>query len=289
MVCWLLTGLTAKADDPNAADRAAIASRATAYVEAFHKGDADALAAFWTPEGDYIHLSGRVIKGRAALAAEFKQLFAEAKGLKLRVDIQSLRFPTADTAVEDGVTSVMSDESPVPSRARYTNYLIKIDGKWMIESVRELPYQEPNNYEYLRSLEWIVGEWVEDTTSPHASRALFDWSADQNYILCLRAVSVKDIMLDNGSQRIGWDPANKVIRSWSFEADGGFGHGVWQRSGDNTWTVKNAATLRSGSTLTSTNTITRVDIDNVTWQATEQKLDGQPIADSPVIKMKRVK
>ena len=29
------------------------------------------------------------------------------------------------------------------------------------------------------------------------------------------------------TQRIGWDPAAKQIRSWEFDSEGGFGEGTW--------------------------------------------------------------
>ena len=52
------------AADPDPEQIAAINKTAEAFVEAFHKGDAKALAAFWTPDGDYVDENGRVLKGR---------------------------------------------------------------------------------------------------------------------------------------------------------------------------------------------------------------------------------
>ena len=49
------------------AQQAAIHNTAAAFIEAFHKGDAKALAAFWTPDGDYIDDTGRVLTGREAI------------------------------------------------------------------------------------------------------------------------------------------------------------------------------------------------------------------------------
>src|SRR5262245_16141976 len=48
--------------DPN--DQTAIAKKAEAFVEAFHKGDAKAVAAFWVVDGDYTDQAGRHLKGR---------------------------------------------------------------------------------------------------------------------------------------------------------------------------------------------------------------------------------
>jgi hypothetical protein len=41
--------------------------------------------------------------------------------------------------------------------------------------------------------------------------------------------------------------------------------------------------------MISAGTITRVDQDTITWQATNQAVDGAAIPDSPVITMRRVR
>lgn len=278
----------AGADAAAAERQAAITKTAQAFVEAFGKGDAEALAAFWTPEGDYRDLDGRVLKGRKAIAADYADFFAENKGLTLRIEVSSVRFPTPDTAIEDGVTSVLSPQGDPPSRANYTNFLVKRDGRWLLSSVRESPYIPPGNYEHLRPLEWVIGEWADDVKEGHVGKVAFEWTPDQNYILETRAVEVKGMPLDNGSQRIGWDPAAKLIRSWNFESDGGFGEGTWTKEGDQ-WVVKMNSVLQSGSRMTGTVTVTRIDPDTITWQGKDQQLDGKAIPDTPVIKMKRIK
>src|SRR5258708_25613759 len=84
--------------DPKIAE---ITKTAEAFVEAFHKGDAKAIAAFWTPDGDFINENSRVLKGRQAIDDSFAQLFAANKGLKVRIDIASMRFPAPDLAIEE--------------------------------------------------------------------------------------------------------------------------------------------------------------------------------------------
>ena len=76
---------------------AAITKTAEAFVEAFQKGDAKAVASFWTPDGDYVDPTGRVLNGRPAIEKDFADLFAQNKGLKLRIEVASLKFPTLDT------------------------------------------------------------------------------------------------------------------------------------------------------------------------------------------------
>lgn len=268
-------------------DRAAIEKMANAFVEAFGKGDSKALSEFWAPDGDYIDPDGRVLKGRAAIAADFADLFAASKGLAARIEVASLRFPTPDTAIEDGVTSVLSPEGGMPSRTRYTNTLVKLDGRWLLSSCREAPYVPPTNADNLRPLAWLVGEWAHDAQDGHVAVARFDWSPDHNFILVNRAVAVRDVLLDNGTARIGWDPAAKSIRTWSFECDGGFSEGNWVKVGDN-WVSKTSAVLGGGQLMTSTTIMTHPDASTITWQATEQRVNGKPLPDSPVIRMKHV-
>lgn len=279
---------SAPASDTEAPLRAEVARTAEAFVEAFHKEDAKACASFWTPDGDYTDLDGRVMKGREAIEKDFAQVFAENDGLKVRIEIGSIRFPTPDTAIEDGVTSVMADKGGLPNRARYTNFLVKRDGKWMLSSVREAPYVPPGNYEHLRRLEWMVGEWAQDANEPQTGRVVFEFTPDKNFIMGSRAVAVDGTMLFSGTERIGWDPAGRFIRSWSFEADGGFAEGAWKAQGNNAWTVTTSSVLANGSLMTSTNVITRTDANTVTWQATSRTLDGKSLPDSPVVTMKRV-
>src|SRR5262249_46143136 len=144
----------------NPKEEAALQKKAEAFVEAFHKGDAKALAAFWAPEGDYTDQAGNHFRGRAAIEKAFQGLFADHKGLKVRIESLSLRFLTPDVAIEDGTSEVFSPDGSPPSRARFTIVHVKKDGQWHLGSVRDAAFAPPSNYEHLRALEWAVGEWT---------------------------------------------------------------------------------------------------------------------------------
>ena len=75
----------------DAQQASALMKNAQAFVEAFEKGDAKAVAAFWAENGDYLDLTGRRLQGRPAIEDAFKDFFAENKGLKLRIDVNSVR------------------------------------------------------------------------------------------------------------------------------------------------------------------------------------------------------
>jgi uncharacterized protein (TIGR02246 family) len=288
LLCAVAASGRAEEIPDRAKEEAALFKNAEAFVEAFHKGDAKALAAFWTADGDYVDQKGHHLKGRPAIEKTFAGLFTEHKGLKLRIDINALRFVSPDVAVEDGVTEVIPPDGGPPSRARYTIVHVKKDGKWLLSSVRDAAFAPANNAEHLGGLEWLLGDWVEDGAGPELARASFAWSQNQNFMTSSFVRTFKNISLGGGTQWIGWDPTARHIRSWSFDADGGFGEGVWTNEGSK-WVIKTTTTLRDGKKVTATNVVTKVDADAVTWQATQVTVDGKAMPDGKVVKMKRVK
>jgi uncharacterized protein (TIGR02246 family) len=282
-----LISLPARAANEEVGDREAIFNNAKAFVDAFQSGDAKALAAFWAQDGDYVDLAGRRLQGRPAIENAFKEFFTENKGLKLRIDVNSVRFVTPDTAIEDGVTSLIPPDGTPPNQARYTNVHVKRDGQWVLQSVRESPYTPPGNYEHLRGLEWAVGEWVDETEGPEMGHATFEWSPDGNFLISTQDVTVKGTEVSHATEWIGWDPSTSQIRSWSFVADGAFGENTWSNEGDR-WIIKTNAILPNGKKLAATNIITRNGPDAITWQSKDRTLDGKALPDVAEMKMKRV-
>jgi uncharacterized protein (TIGR02246 family) len=292
LVLPLLFGLAAgrgtAADPDNAKEEAALFKRAEEFVAAFGKGDAKALAAFWTADGDYTDLRGRQMKGRDAIAKGFEELFADNKGLKLRINVTGMRFVTPEVAVEDGTTEVLHPDGAPPSRARYTTVHVKKDGQWFVSSVRDAAYTPPSNYEHLKDLEWAIGDWADEAEKGEVARASFAWAENQNFIVSTFTTTFKSISIGGGTQWIGWDPAAKTIRSWTFDADGSFGEATWTRDGDKL-VIKASATLRDGKKMTATNVVTKIDADTIGWQSKDRTLDGKALPDVKEVKMKRVK
>jgi uncharacterized protein (TIGR02246 family) len=289
----LVMGLEARplvAEDivDKAKEETALLKNATAFVEAFHKGDAKAVAAFWTADGDYTDQAGKLYKGREAIEKLFNGFFAENKGLKLRIDIASLKFVTPDVAIEDGMTSVITPDGGPPSRARYTIVHVKKEGKWHLSSVRDAPYTAPTNHEQLSGLEWLIGDWAADSDKGETARVAFSWTESQNFIVSSFTTTFKNISIGGGTQWIGWDPLAKKARSWTFETNGGFGEGTWTQDGDK-WVSKSTGVLRDGKKLAATNILTRIDAETMSWQAKDRTEDGKALPDIKPIKMKRVK
>ena len=279
--------LAVDAANQAAGDKDAISNNAKAFVAAFEQGNAKAIAAFWTEDGDYMDLTGRLLQGRAAIENAFQDFFTENKGTKLRIDVISVRFVTPDTAIEDGITSLTFADGSPPNQARYTNVHIKKNGQWFLQSVREASYTPPGNYEQLRALEWAVGEWVDQGNGPEIDHVRFEWSEDGNFLVSTQDVTMKQILVSRATEWIAWDSAARQVRSWSFVTDGSFGENLWSNEGGQ-WIIKTNATLPNGKKLTATNIITREGPDTITWQSKDRTLNGKALPDVEKITMKRV-
>jgi uncharacterized protein (TIGR02246 family) len=286
----LVVGSRMRADEPrgNAEDATAIQKLGEAFVEAFHKGDARAVAACWAPDGDFIDQTGRHVKGREAIEKSLAHAFAEDKGLKLRIDSESLRFVTPDVAVEDGITAAFPADGAPPSKARYTNVLVKKDGQWLLSSVRESPFVPPSNYRHLRGLAWAVGDWSGEAEEGGVEHLSVAWSDNQNFLTGKFSTTVKNVPVGSATHRIGWDPEAKRIRSWIFDESGAFGEGARSRDG-NKWVVKTTTVLQDGKKGTATYILTPVDADTIALQAKDRTEDGNALPDTKEVKMKRVK
>ena len=269
-------------------DKEAIQKNGEAFVAAFHKGDARAVAAFWTEDGDFTDQTGHQLKGRDAIEKAFRGLFAENKDLKVRINSLSLRFVTPDVAIEDGTNEVFPPEGGPPSRARYTIVHVKKNGQWRLSSVRETAFTPPSNYEHLRSLEFAIGDWEGEVEKGEVERISLAWSEGQNFIGGTFTTSHRDIMVGNATQWIGWDPLAKRIRSWVFDASGAFGEGFWTKEG-NKWLIKSSLVLPDGKRASATLIVTPVDADTITLQSKDRSANGNRLPDTKEVKLKRVK
>lgn len=270
------------------ADEAALRKRAEAFVEAFNKGDAKAIAAFFTPDADLVDPEGRLIQGRKAIEETYQKFFSQEKGAKLYIRITSVRIAKADLAFEDGLTEVISAQGGPPSSARYSVVYVKQDGQWYLASVREAVAVPPNNVDRMQDLGFLIGNWVEDVDKGGSAKASYSWDGNQNFMLNTFDVAMKDIPVAGGVQWIGWDASINKPRAWSFLFNGGFAEAVWTKDGDNKWKIGVSGTQRDGKKITATNIFTRIDDNHFSFRFIDIKLDGKVLPDASLVKMKRV-
>jgi uncharacterized protein (TIGR02246 family) len=285
----LVARLSAGPEGPKAGDEEpGKGRRGKEFIAAFNRGDARAVAAFWTPEGDYVDPDGRQYKGRAAIQKLYEKVFAEQKGAKLTINVTSARRVGTDVVVEDGTTEVTPDDGGPPEVTRFHAVLVMKDGEWYLESVHDAEARPPSNSEHLEDLEWLIGEWTGEKAKGESNKASYSWAENDNFIVSSFAVTLNDVPVVGGTQWIGWDAAEKRIRSWSFYSGGGFGEATWSKDG-NKWILKTTAQLANGKKASATNILTKTDNDHATWQITRLTVDGETVPDSPPVKLKRVK
>jgi uncharacterized protein (TIGR02246 family) len=272
----------------NPEGEAGIQKNAEAFVEAFHKGDSKALAARWTADGDYTDQDGRQFKGRDAIEKLFAGMFAANKGLKVRIDSVSLRFLDPDAAVEDGTTEVFAADGGPFGRARFTIVHVKKDGQWLFGSVRDAPFVPPSNYNHLRGFDMLAGDWIGTGEKGEVERLTVTWTETRNFLNATFSTTVKDLSVGHATHWIGWDPLEKRVRSWIFDASGAFGDGAWTQDGKK-WTVKTTAVLQDGKKAAATYVLALVDADTISLESRDRSVDGSAIPGSRLTTLKRTK
>ena len=114
-----------------------------AYLQAWDRGDAQALAGFFASDGDLMIPTGAVFRGPANIAAFYASAFdAGYRGSKAEGKIERLRFVSPDVAVGDGAWSITGAHdrsgSPVPAEhGVFTVIVCKQGDKWRISALRE--------------------------------------------------------------------------------------------------------------------------------------------------------
>jgi uncharacterized protein (TIGR02246 family) len=253
------------------------------YVSALGKCDSGAVMAFWAPDAEYIAETGKVTRGKEAIAGLFKQCLPELKGHKVSGEVKSVRLLHPDVAMEEGTIDYV-DADGTRDRNPYSAIWVKTDGKWLISSARDLPAEAPAGpslaYAHLRPLEWLVGEWTEEGKKP-AVEFMCKWGPNKAFLLIDLEVRREGQDPIHVTQRVGWDPRNETVRSWVFDSHGGFSEGTWARSGHR-WSVESAGVLPDGGTASSNNSWESADGKTLVWRATDRLVDDQPINDVQV-------
>jgi uncharacterized protein (TIGR02246 family) len=275
---------------PAAGGRADAAIRATAnaFVRAFNKGDAKAVADLWAPNGTLADDSDQVFKGRKSIEKQYAALFKEHPTARMQVAIKSIEFPTPTTAIEDGVAQVATRDNAPPAASRYTAVHVREDGKWLMASVRETSLAVPSNYFRLQELRWLIGAW-ERKENGDAVHSRFRWIANKSFIQRDYSVSRDGLLTSSGTQIIGWDPRAEQVRSWSFDSSGGYGTALWSAASEGMHLDSSGVTA-DGAPTSSKEILIRVPgEDNVLgWRSFDRKVGDMKLPDIPEVVLDRV-
>lgn len=272
-------------DEALAADEAEIRANADKYVESYNRRDSQTMSEMWSPDAVYMDpRTGEGVVGRPAIKEQFDYALAGQEDAKLVVTIDSIEFISPNVAVETGSAVVTYSDYPT-EESTYTAVHVKRDGKWLIDRISEseVPIPPPSNHEHLKSLDWMIGSWIDEdeTASVQTDCA---WTKNKNFMTRSFAVTTRDGVEMSGMQIVGWDAANQQIRSWVFDSTGGFGEGVWTSEGD-TWTIQATGTLVDGGKTSATNLLKKLDDNSYVWESINRESNGelQPNVDPVMI------
>ena len=156
----------------------------------------------------------------------FSAEFEQHPKSKIEDVIESIRFLSPISAVEEGISTITHEPGEPGESGHYCVIYVKQDGKWLIASDRDLPDDDATSKSELEQLGWLVGSWV-DESSEGLVKTRYEWAENHRFILGEYAVHIAGKPVLTGSQRIGWDPLARKVRSWVFDSEGGFGDGYW--------------------------------------------------------------
>ncbi len=256
-----------------------------AFVIAYNRGDSKALVALFAEDAEAVEADGERYQGRERIERRFAETFAASPGVKISLAIDAIRLLHPEVAKEEGRT-VIKPSKGLPLNRPYTAIFVKRDGRWRISSIREESDPFVNAHDRLKELEWMIGAWI-DEGPDSVVRLDCRWSEEQNFLLRSFIVKLRGRPVMTVSQRIGWDPMARQIRSWDFDSDGSFGEGRWSRIGER-WVIKHTGVLPEGTPTSATNIMSRERSDLIRWSTTDRVLGEESIPGDEVFVLVRV-
>ena len=184
-----------KAPEERPADRADVQKALDSFAAAFGKGDAKVVASHWTPDGEYISDDGTTFRGRAALEKDYAEFFAKNPDNALEVEVDTIRFPSRDTAVVEGHFKLRMGKKKELVVSRCSFLYAREDGKWLIAIAREWPGDGLS----LRDLEWLIGTWESKRDGTTVSTK-YEWTANKSFIRCTFSIA-QDGQTQTGMRR----------------------------------------------------------------------------------------
>jgi uncharacterized protein (TIGR02246 family) len=274
---------TSEAQDAQASP---LAAREKEFEAAYAKGDAAAVARFFSEDAQYTTEDGRVLVGRPAIEQAFRESMKDKKGATLDITVNSVKQLSPEVDVENGQTTLTMKDGSTDS-ALFTSIQVKKDGQWLISQLTETDLPASTPHDNLTDLAWLLGAW-EEADGDIDVNSSFNWARGENFLTQNVAVKKKDDTILEGWQIIGWDEDAGHIRSWTFDTDGGFAESVWTQD-RNRWLVREVGMTPDGDRTTADNTITKLSDDKYSWESNNRTLDGEPQPAISRIEIKRAK
>jgi len=126
-------------------DEAGVRALMQRLYEAWGEGDADAFAALFTEDADYVTFDGSLSKGRQAIADIHRPLFEGfMKGSRLTGQTTAVRFLAPDVALVHSEGAVLRKNQRRPSRRALsvqTNVAVRQGDRWLLTAFQNTRYR----------------------------------------------------------------------------------------------------------------------------------------------------
>ncbi len=264
---------------------AAIQKQAEAFVDAFNKHDAKAVAEFWTRDGEYIDDAGQVYEGRKAIEAFYARLFAVSPESKIQILTDALRLLSGGAAIEDGRALVEPAPMGASGISSYTAVHVNVDGKWLMASVRDIWSDSSGGMTEVADLEFLIGVWTAEENGIR-TESNCTWICNKRFVERKYTATQLDGTTSSGLQIIGWNPQVGGIQSWDFNSAGGHAVGAWVAT-DGGWLAKITGITAEGVTTTSVNVLRRLDDDAYVWQSMDRVFGDIGLPDTKEVIIRR--
>jgi len=266
----------------HAADDEALLNMAVEFDKAYNARDAKSLAEMFSPDAQMIDADGTTVQGREDILKAFEDIFTnEPEGL-IETEVTDLRYLGPAVAIETGRTVLI----PAPDQPAVVNEYTAVhmkskEGKWLMTMARDTPTEVNDQTENLIPLSFLIGDWV-DESADAVVKTTYDWSDGDKFIVGKFSVQLLGEEAFSGTQRIGWDPLARKVRSWVFDSNGGFQEGLWTNVEDQ-WLVNYRGVSGEGEVTSGTSVMTMLDINRWSWQSRDRIVGNEVLEDTPEV------
>jgi uncharacterized protein (TIGR02246 family) len=251
-----------------------------AFAKLYSSANAEALAELFLDDASIVDPDGGATRGKGAVAEMYATAFQATPGLKLEPKVEEIQFLTPDVARVEGQSQLSSATGDAAEFTKFSALLVRRDGKWRIAEIREYaaPQADISPYERLQDLEWMVGDWVDESDNNRVESSV-RWADNQSYLVRTYKVELQGEKRSSGTIFIGWDPQSGQIKSWLFDSNGGHGEALWTRTGEKEWIVKAQGVLRDGRPTSATQIHNIINKDAVKTSSIDRIIGGQVAPD----------
>lgn len=256
-----------------------IRTQSAALIAEFNAKNANAFVGRFLPNAEYELNTGEVFVGHDAIHEYFSSSFAEFPNAQAKIKESKIRLISLHTAIEEGAYSISQSAEAAPFDSHYIAIWTSSEGHWLLAAVRDLDGADvpATAHEQLNSLGWLVGDWVDESPNELVKTSC-RWSEDGNFLLQDYTVHAQGSNVLSGTQRIGWDPLTRKVRSWGFDSQGGYGESFWNWDGER-WVIRSSAVHSDGTTVASLNYLIPESNDVYRWEASHRMSGDEALPD----------